>query len=209
MEFANGILQGTARETTHVKETPLQGCPVWLILLVIALSLGSDPVISPTARGAWARPASPRNAPQLRPARTSRLRVTVTAYSRGRPTASGHRVRPGMIALSRDIERALGVTFGERVVLEGVGTFVFADRVSARHRRRADIFIASPRAARRFGVKVIAVRVARGHVRVLPLFPPLVALTTARVRWAHGECCRPVDILSCMRGGDALIFLMQ
>jgi 3D (Asp-Asp-Asp) domain-containing protein len=64
-----------------------------------------------------------------------------------------------MVALSRDVEHTLGVAFGDRVVLEGLGTFVFDDRVSRRHRRHADIFLASPQAARRFGVKATYVRI--------------------------------------------------
>ena len=34
--------------------------------------------------------------------------IAVTAYASGTRTASGRRPRPGMIALSRDVERALG-----------------------------------------------------------------------------------------------------
>jgi hypothetical protein len=76
------------------------------------------------------------------------------------------------VALSRDVEHALGVTFGERVVLEGLGTFVFDDRVSARLRRRVDIFVASPHVARAFGVTVAEVHVADAHARVQPSVPP-------------------------------------
>jgi 3D (Asp-Asp-Asp) domain-containing protein len=106
--------------------------------------------------------------------------VTVTAYSHSGKTASGRRVRPGVVALSRDLEQALGVTFGERVVVEGVGTFVFEDRVSARLRRRVDIFMPSTQAARRFGVKVAEVRVAEAHAQGLRLLPPSRAISTAR-----------------------------
>ena len=141
---------------------------VWLILLAVALSLGGAPVLPLTARAAWAR----RSPPQLRHAPASRLRVTVTAYSHTGKTASGRRVRPGIVALSRDVEQALGVTFGARVVVEGVGTFVFEDRVSARLRRRVDIFLLSPQGARRFGVKVAEVRVAEAHAWGLLLVPP-------------------------------------
>ena len=153
---------------------------VWSILLAVALSLGSDPIVYITAPAAWARTPSPRHAPRLRQAPVTRLRVTVTAYSHSGKTASRRRVRPGVVALSRDVERALGVTFGEPVVLKGLGTFVFDDRMAARHRRRADIFVASPRAARRFGVKVAEVRVAGAHARVLPPFSPSGSIPTAR-----------------------------
>src|SRR4030095_15065476 len=114
------------------------------ILLTVALSVGSAPIINPTAHAAWARTRAPLNAPPQRHAPAPRLRVTVTAYSHSGKTAAGRRVRPGIVALSRDVEQALGVTLGARVVLEGLGTFVFDDRVSARLRRRADVFLVSP-----------------------------------------------------------------
>jgi 3D (Asp-Asp-Asp) domain-containing protein len=153
-------------------------CLTWIILLAGALSLGSDPVYI-TARAAWARTRAPQSAPQPHQAPAPRLRVTVTAYSHAGQTASGRRVRPGIVALSRDVERALGVTFGARVVLEGVGTFVFDDRVAARHRRRVDIFVASPQAARQFGVTVAEVRVADAHARVRPPVPRPGAISVA------------------------------
>jgi 3D (Asp-Asp-Asp) domain-containing protein len=142
--------------------------------------VGSAPIIYPTAHAAWARPRAPLHAPPQRHAPAPRLRVTVTAYSHAGKTASGRRVRPGIVALSRDVEQALGVTFGERVVLEGLGTFVFDDRVSARLRRRVDIFVASPPAARAFGVTVAEVRVADAHARVQPPVPPPGVSSSAR-----------------------------
>jgi 3D (Asp-Asp-Asp) domain-containing protein len=56
-----------------------------------------------------------------------------------------------MVALSPDVERALGVEFGDRITVEGLGTFVFHDRTAARKRRRVDVFMESTAAARRFG----------------------------------------------------------
>jgi len=55
--------------------------------------------------------------------------VTVTAYhhcsgSKG-ITSSGRRVKVGMIALSRDLERNLNMDFGDRVLLHGMGVFEF------------------------------------------------------------------------------------
>lgn len=90
----------------------------------------------------------------------------VTAYtverhkprSHQRTPASGHRVRKGVVALSRDLEHTLDVAFGDWVVLEGMGTFVFEDRTAARCRRRVDLFIESQQAARQFGVKATYVR---------------------------------------------------
>src|SRR5262245_56278041 len=112
---------------------------MWIILLAIALSVGSDPILYTTAQAAWARPRAPQSPPPRPQSPVSRLRVTVTAYSHSGKTASGRRVRPGIVALSRDVEQALGVTFGERVIVEGLGMFVFEDRVSARLRSRVDI----------------------------------------------------------------------
>ena len=66
--------------------------------------------------------------------------VTVTAYhpgvtAPGSPkgiTASGQRVSEGMLAVSRDVEKALNLDFGDRVMLHGLGVFDFQDRMHAR-----------------------------------------------------------------------------
>lgn len=83
--------------------------------------------------------------------------VTVTAYhhcpgSRG-ITASGRRVKTGMIALSRDLERNLRMQFGDKVLLQGMGVFEFQDRMAPRWSRKADIYLSTQAKARRFGVK--------------------------------------------------------
>lgn len=86
--------------------------------------------------------------------------VSVTAYSSNcfRPphsgiTASGKRVKEGMVALSRDVERSLRLKFGNKVLLHGLGVFEFQDRMAARWRKKADVFMKSVPHARRFGVK--------------------------------------------------------
>jgi 3D (Asp-Asp-Asp) domain-containing protein len=71
-----------------------------------------------------------------------------------------------MVALSRDVERALGVRFGDRVVLrtasdratreassrpQGLGTWVFHDRMPWYWTRRVDLYLPSRHAARQFG----------------------------------------------------------
>ncbi len=89
-------------------------------------------------------------------ARQSSMRVTVTAYSpgdSGHITASGKRAKPGMLALSRDLERLLGLRLGDRVRLEGYGTFPVEDRMARRWRKRVDVRVATYREARAFGVK--------------------------------------------------------
>jgi 3D (Asp-Asp-Asp) domain-containing protein len=94
--------------------------------------------------------------------------VTVTAYSYsgGSPpyniTASGRTVREGMMAVSRDVERNLGLQFGDRVLLHGLGVFDFQDRMASRWTLKADVFMQTDGKARRFGVKrhIVMVKLA-------------------------------------------------
>jgi 3D (Asp-Asp-Asp) domain-containing protein len=87
--------------------------------------------------------------------------VTVTAYHPGvygghalrGVTASGQRVKEGMVAVSRDVEKTLCLDFGDRVLLHGLGVFEFQDRMSGRLRQKVDIFMKCKQKARRFGVK--------------------------------------------------------
>lgn len=83
--------------------------------------------------------------------------VSVTAYhhcpgSKG-ITSSGRRVKVGMIALSRDLERNLNMDFGDRVLLHGMGVFEFQDRMAPRWTKKADIYLSNQGKARNFGVK--------------------------------------------------------
>ncbi len=83
--------------------------------------------------------------------------VTVTAYhhcpgSKG-ITASGRRVKVGMIALSRDLERNLNMDFGDRVLLHGMGVFEFQDRMAPRWNKKVDIYLDNQCKAMDFGVK--------------------------------------------------------
>jgi 3D (Asp-Asp-Asp) domain-containing protein len=87
--------------------------------------------------------------------------VVVTAYdpiesqtdSTPHLTASNKLVRPGIVALSRDLEEEFGFTFGDTVVIQGIGFFVFEDRMHKRWARRVDILMPSRKAAKEFGVK--------------------------------------------------------
>ncbi|UCD70671.1 MAG: 3D domain-containing protein [Syntrophobacterales bacterium] len=87
--------------------------------------------------------------------------VKVTAYNPVRSqtdssphiTASNKRVRVGMVALSRDLEREFGLTFGDTIHLNGIGSFVFEDRMHRRKRRHVDILMFNIMEARKFGVK--------------------------------------------------------
>jgi 3D (Asp-Asp-Asp) domain-containing protein len=70
-------------------------------------------------------------------------------------TASLTRVRPGCLALSRDLLRTFTpgapFDFGDWVVLAGVGVFVVEDTMNARWRNRADIWFQERRMALRWG----------------------------------------------------------
>ncbi len=88
--------------------------------------------------------------------------VTVTAYSypdarcpgtSGGRTASGTRVRDGILAVSRDVEQGLNLDFGDKVLLHGLGVFEFQDRTSSRLRKIADIYMSCRQKAGRFGVR--------------------------------------------------------
>jgi len=87
--------------------------------------------------------------------------VKVTAYNPVRSqtdnspliTASNKYVRVGMVALSRDLEREFGFTFGDTVYLDGFGRFVFEDRMHWRKTRHVDILMLDSIEARRFGVQ--------------------------------------------------------
>lgn len=83
--------------------------------------------------------------------------VTVTAYhhcpgSRG-ITASGQRVKTGIIAVSRDLERNLDLDFGARVLLHGMGVFEVQDRMAPRWQKKVDIYMDTQQKARSFGLR--------------------------------------------------------
>jgi 3D (Asp-Asp-Asp) domain-containing protein len=95
--------------------------------------------------------------------------ITVTAYSKQEScsksnvdckTASGIPVALGHAAMSRDLEKQ-GLRFGDRIHLNGIGTFVIQDRTHSRWKKRIDIFMESHRSAIVFGKKkasMIAIR---------------------------------------------------
>ena len=67
--------------------------------------------------------------------------------------ASGKTVYRGAVALSRDLEADLGLRFGDSIEIDGLGLFVFEDRMHRRWKRTVDILLFSPEKARRFGVQ--------------------------------------------------------
>jgi len=88
-----------------------------------------------------------------------KTKVTVTAYSPTEDqcdntpyiTASNIEVRKGIVALSRDIEQKFDLKFGDQILLEGIGLFVFHDRMNKRHKKKVDIFMWSREKAKMFG----------------------------------------------------------
>jgi len=84
--------------------------------------------------------------------------VTVTAYNAEASqcdadpevAASMRRVRPGTIAVSRDLFDK-GWVFGRKVRIEGLGIFEINDLMAARHDKAIDIFLGSNQQAQAFG----------------------------------------------------------
>jgi 3D (Asp-Asp-Asp) domain-containing protein len=97
------------------------------------------------------------------------LQVIITGYSStveetdSTPflTASMTSVRPGIIALSRDLIRRYNPSapfrFGDRVHVEGIGVFTVEDTMNERWERRADIWFPSAEEARRWGRRTLAI----------------------------------------------------
>jgi 3D (Asp-Asp-Asp) domain-containing protein len=88
--------------------------------------------------------------------------VTVTAYNADQAqtdsdpdiAASMRRVRPGTIAVSRDLFDR-GWVFGRKVRLEGIGIYEINDLMAPRHSHAIDIFIHSNSQALAFGKRRI------------------------------------------------------
>lgn len=84
--------------------------------------------------------------------------VTVTAYNADPAqtdsdpdiAASMRRVRPGTIAVSRDLFDK-GWVFGRKVRIEGLGIFEINDLMAPRHDKAVDIFLGSNQQASAFG----------------------------------------------------------
>ena len=88
------------------------------------------------------------------------ITATVTAYTpaprenrgRGRRsgTAIGTSVRPGIVAVSRDLLHS-GWDFGDKVHIKGLGVFIIEDTMHERFRRTIDVAVADMAAARKIG----------------------------------------------------------
>jgi 3D (Asp-Asp-Asp) domain-containing protein len=95
----------------------------------------------------------------LKPTTSLHRIITVTAYSprSGKITASGQKVRPGIIALSRDLERDWGVKFGDMIHLPGIGLLEFQDRMHHYWTERVDVYHQCYHEAKRFGIKTVMI----------------------------------------------------
>jgi len=84
--------------------------------------------------------------------------VTITAYTAhiqqtdATPllTASQKHVRKGYIAVSRDLEKGLGLKFGDFLYVNGI-KYEFQDRMNKKWKKRVDIFMWSRKEAVKFG----------------------------------------------------------
>jgi len=70
--------------------------------------------------------------------------------------AWGDRVRPGIIAISRDLEKS-GLTRGKEVHIEGIGKVVVMDRMHYRKRNQIDLYMEKYEDAVEFGVRELSI----------------------------------------------------
>jgi len=111
----------------------------------------------------------------LHDSRSKRL-VKVTAYSPRSAetdstpfiTASNTKVRPGIIAVSRDLF-AKGWTFGRKVYIKSLGVFTIEDLMAKRKKNQVDVFIPETTKALSFG---------RRNLEVHLLAPPTIPAQT-------------------------------
>ena len=87
--------------------------------------------------------------------------ATITAYtpsiqecdSTPLITASNTKVKTGIVALSRDIEKKYRLKFGDYIQIEGHGFYVFQDRMNKKVKNTIDVFMWSRKKAIKFGRK--------------------------------------------------------
>jgi 3D (Asp-Asp-Asp) domain-containing protein len=70
--------------------------------------------------------------------------------------AWGDKIRPGIIAISRDLEKS-GLTRGKEVHIEGIGKVVVMDRMHYRKRNQIDLYMENYKDAVEFGVKELII----------------------------------------------------
>ncbi len=84
--------------------------------------------------------------------------ATITAYTPRKIetdhtpyiAASGKRVKPGTVAVSRDLFWN-GWTFGKKIYIQGLGIFTINDLMNKKYKKHIDIFMYSYKKAKRFG----------------------------------------------------------
>lgn len=109
------------------------------------------------------RLADKKKPSQRKPTKVTRI-VRATAYNAvpeqtdATPEicAWGDRVRPGIIAISRDLEQ-VGLTRGKEVYIEGIGKAVVLDRMHPRKRNQIDLYMEKYEDAIEFGVKELTI----------------------------------------------------
>lgn len=80
--------------------------------------------------------------------------ITTTNYCQGVITSADVKVKPGYIALSRDIEKQHRLKYGDLIYLEGeTEPYVFMDLMPPQWKRRADLYSRSCKDAREYGVQ--------------------------------------------------------
>jgi 3D (Asp-Asp-Asp) domain-containing protein len=109
-----------------------------------------------------------RLAAKKKPSKKKKTKVTrivrVTAYnavpeqtdSTPDICAWGDKIRPGIIAISRDLEQS-GLTRGKEVHVEGIGKVVVLDRMHHRKRNQIDLYMENYEDAVEFGVKELTI----------------------------------------------------
>jgi 3D (Asp-Asp-Asp) domain-containing protein len=75
--------------------------------------------------------------------------------------AWGDKIRPGIIAVSRDLEK-LGLTRGTKVHIEGIGTRIVLDRMHRRKKNQIDIYMEDYNDAVNFGIKKVTISWTKG-----------------------------------------------
>jgi hypothetical protein len=80
--------------------------------------------------------------------------ITTTEYCQGIITAATTKVKPGDIALSRDIGKKYGLRFGDLIYLDGEAEpYIFRDRMPPEWHQHADIYLRSCKEAEKYGVR--------------------------------------------------------
>ncbi len=80
--------------------------------------------------------------------------ITTTNYCQGKTTAASVKVKPGHIALSRDIVKKHKLKFGDLIYLEGeTEPYDFMDTMPPKWKRHADLFSRRCKTAKEYGVQ--------------------------------------------------------